>query len=129
MFKKPKINVEILYENNDTKTVRKPIKENKVIIRKGHKGRGLTSWTPVFSKGCIIERESGSFPFKKKRKTLVVKDGSEHCVDFTCTPDPDLKGLTRNDVEEMANLDSIRKSGAMKIKHELPFVFWVSRRR
>lgn len=123
---KPKISVEIVHYDGSSSFVKRRIKEWKVIIDSGKRGFEGKAWEPAFSRGCIIDRKSKILGLiTRSSKKLVVLEGAEHCVDWTVTPDPNLHNITRDDMLTLARLDSIRRSGALKIKHELPLVFWL----
>jgi len=127
MLRKPTILVEIIHQNSDSTFKKCPIEENKVIIQKGKRGRGGIEWAPTFDKGCIIEPKKRFLFFftKKLPKRLMVLKGSQKCIDFETKPDPNLHGLSFRDLEKLSDLEVIKRSGEVKIKHELPLVFWV----
>lgn len=122
---KPKIMVEIIYKNLDIIKKKCKITENKVQIRKGRRGHGGIAWNPIFTKESILEVKSRFLLFfKRTQKKLMVLDGAEKCLEFN-EKNVDLHGLNRQSLEELANLEVIRRSGQVRIKHELPFIFWL----
>ena len=127
LFKpKPQINVEIIHKNGDSTIKKAPIEQNKVIIRKGRRGKGGLAWTPTFNKDSIIETKKRFLLFfsRATQKRVVVLDGAAKCITFK-HDDPQLNGLTFADLQNMSDLESIRRSGQVKIKHEMPLVFWL----
>ena len=127
MFGKPKILVEIVHKNGDSTFKEALIEENRVIIQKGKRGRGGIEWAPTFHKGCKLEPKKRFLFFftRKQPKRLMVLEGSQKCIDFEAEPDPELNGLGFRDLEKLSDLEVIKRSGQVKIKHELPLVFWI----
>jgi len=125
----PKILVEIIHKNLDSSKKKCKIIENKVQIQKGSKGRGKIGWTPTFTKDSILEMKSKPLLYLKLRtltqKKLMVLEGSEKCLDFIENKDVELNGLTRQSLKELSDLEVIKRSGDVRVKHELPFVFWL----
>jgi len=122
----PKIKVEIVYKNGDSSIKNYKIMGNRVIIKPTKRGRGGKGWSPTFERGCIIERKARKFIFKVREKRLMVMEGSEKCVNFS----PDQKELNvplwdRNQCQDFFDVAVLKQSGDVKIKHELPFVFWL----
>jgi len=124
---KPKIKVEIIHENGDSTFKKCELEENKVIIQKRRRGRGGVEWAPTFNRGCIVEPKKRFLCFwtRKQPKRLTVLEGAQNCIDFQANPDPELNGLKFRDLEKLTDLEVIKRSGEVKIKHELPLVFWV----
>lgn len=116
--------MEIIYNNGDSKVKKYQIEENKVVIRKAKRGAGNPAWSPTFNKGCIIEKKTGHLFWKRKQKRLIVLDAASECVDFSKEP-IDVPTWSRKDMERFSNAEALRRSGQVKIKHELPLVFWL----
>lgn len=122
----PKIKVEIVYKNGDTHIKKCKIEGNRVIIEPTKRGRGGKGWSPTFNRASIIERKGRKFIFKVKEKRLMVIEGSEKCVNFP--PDQkeaDIPLWDRKQCQNFFDVSVLRQSGDVKIKHELPFVFWL----
>jgi len=99
-----------------------------VEIRKGSKGRGKLGWNPTFTKESILEHKFKPWLYLKLRtltqKKLMVLQGAEKCLEFHDNK-VDLNGLNRQTLEDLINMEVIKRSGEVRIKHELPFVFWL----
>lgn len=122
----PKIQVEIIHKNLDLSKKKCKIKENKVIIEKGSRGRGKIAWTPSFTKESILEvKESFLKFFTKTRKRLMILEGAEECLEFHDDGSLDLNGLNRQTLEQLINMEVIKRSGEVTIRHEFSIVFWL----
>ena len=122
----PKIKVEIVYKNGDTRVKKCRIAGNRVVIEAKKRGRGGKGWSPTFNRACIIERKARKLIFKVTEKRLMIMEGSEKCVNFA----PNQKQLDvplwdRKNCQDFFDVSVLRQSGDVKIKHELPFVFWL----
>jgi len=124
---KPKIKVEIIHENGESTFKKCEIEQNKVVIEKRKRGRGGVEWAPTFDRGCIVQPKKRFLFFWTKTlpKRLTVLEGTQKCINFQGEPDPKLDGVTFRDLEKLTDLEVIKRSGEVKIKHELPLVFWV----
>ena len=122
----PKIKVEIVYKNGDTRIKRCKIAGNRVVIEAKKRGRGGKGWSPTFNRACIIERKVRKLIFKLTEKRLMVMEGSEKCVNFAPKQKKlDIPLWDRQQCQDFFDVSVLRQSGDVKIKHELPFVFWL----
>jgi len=121
--RKPKIKVGIINQNGDISYKKYPIEGERVVIKPKKRGRGGLGWTPKFTKGCIITETKGKI-FKNQQQRLMVIKNAESCIDFSKTPvDPPV--WDRETWQEIWDQEVIRRSGEVKIKHELPLIFWI----
>jgi len=123
----PSLLVEILYTNRESTFKKCKIQENMIIIEKPKKGRGHAGWRPRFTPDCIIEPYKTFLRFwkRKQQKKVMVLDGAQECISFKNPSNPELNGLTRTHINEFAELEVIKRSGDVKIKHEFPFIVWL----
>jgi len=119
---KPKIKVEILKGPPIHKVKKKcPIVENKVIIEPAKRGRkGHSAWiVPLRSDAIIYD---GWF-FKKPK--IMVMDGADEPITFSWgNPKPEYN-LGRIDVRRIFEAEVIEKARSIKIKYEMPTLFWL----
>jgi len=78
----PKILVEIIGEAGIKSRKKYPIEGDKILIRKGKRGRGNPAYKPSFDKNCILPYTIGWGPFKRHREKLLLIDGANDCVSF-----------------------------------------------
>lgn len=122
----PKIKVEIVYKNGDSRINKYKIVGNRVVIEPTKRGRGGKGWSPTFHRGCIIERKGRKFIFKVTEKRLMVEEGSENCINFSPQQkEADVPLWDRKQCQDFFDVAVLKQSGDVKIKHELPFVFWL----
>lgn len=122
----PRLNVEIIYKTGDSRIKKCQIAGNRVIIEQKRRGRGGKGWSPTFDKACIIERKTRKLIFKRVEKRLMVMEGAEKCVNFAPTQKAvNIPTFDRKECQEFFDVSVLRQSGDVKIKHELPFVFWL----
>ena len=122
----PKIKVEIVYENGDSHIKKYPIFGNKVIIEPAKRGRGGKGWSPTFERGSIIEKKTRKLIFKVTEKRLMIKEGSDKCVNFASKQNEvNIPTWDRKASQDFFDVAVLRQSGDVKIKHELPLVFWL----
>ena len=126
---KPKILVEILKGPPIHKVKKKcPIVENKVIIEPAKRGRkGHGAWeVPLRSDAIIYD---GRF---FKRPKIMVMDGANEPIRFSweksddkfADPKPKVN-LGRIDVLRIFLAEVINRAGNIKVKYELPVLFWL----
>jgi len=115
---KPKILVEIIHENNVITRKKCPINGNTVIINKGRAGH--FGWCPQFSKDSLL-LEPRFFSFRQK---LIVRENAEKCLEFK-EKETELPYWDKYALRKFMEAEVASKLGNVKIKHELPLVFWL----
>ena len=121
MFPKrtPKMLVEVM-QGNRLKFRRKCVIDgDTVVIEKGHKGRGLKGWTPVFDSDCIIHYRVWFLLFSFIREKVVVQYGADKCVNWNIKPlkMPTYDFATAN---RLFKLSVLEKAGTLKNKLDVP---------
>lgn len=123
--KKPKIKVEIIGLDGISTSKKAERQLGHVTLRKENKRTEEPEWSPKFkNKNIILERKGRIF--KRFIPKLVVYEDGEECIDFN----PELKETNiptwdRRTIERYLKSEAIKRSGEVKIKHELPFIFWL----
>jgi len=118
-LKKPKILVEIVHENNVILKKKCPIDGNTVIIEEPKKGI-KSGWTPEFTKDSILIEPKR---FGRIKQKLIVRENAEKCLEFS--EGTDLPSWDKFALRRFVQAEVATRLGNVKIKHELPLIFWL----
>lgn len=119
-----KIRVDIIGENGITSTKKHKIKGNKVILRKGRRGKGGIGWKPSFTKDSLLPYKTGLWPFKFLRQKLMVKQDASECVNFYGKEGVEVPEWSREELAKASTATVIKNAGVSTQKLLVPtFVY------
>jgi len=119
--KLPKISVDIIEGNNVVIKKKCPYDGYTLIIEKPKRRSGQSGWTPVFSKDSILHYPKR---FGKVQQKLIVRRNAERCLEFREDGEA-IPSWDKYAVRRFVQAEVATKLGNVKIKHELPIVFWL----
>lgn len=122
----PKIKVEIVYKNGESRIKKCKIVGNTVVIEAKKRGRGGSGWSPTFDIGSIIERKTRKLIFKVTEKRLMVTEGSDKCVNFAPNQDKTKIPLWNRETEQkLFEANVIKAAGASTQKITIPIAIYI----
>ena len=125
-FFTPRLKVEIVYKNGESRIKKCKIIGNSIVIEPKKRGRGGTGWMPTFDIGSIIERKTRKFIFKRIEKRLMVIEGSEKCINFDPKQDKNNVALwNRESEQKLFEANVIKAAGQSTQKIKVPTVVYI----
>lgn len=122
----PKIKVEIVYKNGESRIKKCKIVGNTVVIEPKKRGRGGSGWQPTFDIGSIIERKGRKLIFKVREKRLMVMESSDKCVSFDASQDKAKIPLWNRETEQkLFEANVIKAAGASTQKIKIPMAIYI----
>lgn len=122
--KTPKLLVEIIHETRRI-TKKKCSIDGKTVLIEPKRGRRKTGWCPSYESDGIFEEQYGWGPFKRWRKKLLVRENAEECASLSKKGKLDIPSWDKEAIRRFISAEIASRLGDVKIKHELPLVFWV----
>lgn len=95
------------------------LKENRVIIQKG-KGKHTPPYKPKYTRDCWLYWYEG-WPTKQLKRKLMLREGSDTCVDFKKKP----VDFGRTDITALFEANVLTKAGNIKGSLEVPIFLYL----